>query len=781
MALSHTLRGWLPSELKIWHKISAICLAFVIPIAVLLYLYVNEQQKPIDFAQKELYGTEYLRPCRSLMEHVQQHRHLLHQQLTGEKVAADELSKKALEIDADLRALDQVDQKHGKLLSQEDRVTANYLAAIKAKWQDVKALKSSAKPEASDELHEAMVAKNRELIGLVGDTSNLILDPDLDSYYLMDAVLLKQPDGQDSLGQLANFAEEILARKDLTPEERTEFVVRTGLIRANSDNLNSGLIGMRVSFKNDSTVEKRLQPWLEPSLTGSVAATNAYLDDLKKKVIDPAKPDLTPAASNAAAAKALEANYKLWDETVKALDLLLQKRIDGFRANMRWALAGAAVALLAAVLLVFLIVRGFTRQIAAMQDLFTQLGIGNFQARAAIVSNDELGQITTMLNDNLLPLVQSREEKDQIQQSIAKLLEEVAGVADGDLSKDAEVTTDVTGAIADSFNYMIEQLRKVIGNVQDATLQVSSSANEIHATTEHLAQGSEAQAEQIVNTSAAIDEMAVSIQQVSENAALSANVAQQSLVNARTGNEAVQNTIQGMNRIRDQVQETAKRIKRLGESSQEIGQIIQLIDDIADRTSILALNASIQAAMAGEAGRGFAVVAEEVERLAVRSTDATKKIATLVKTIQSETNEAVGAMEKGIQEVVEGSKLAGEAGQALGEIQGVSNRLAELIQSISLASKQQARGSEALAKSMGEISQITQQTAAGTKQAAESVNELAGLADDLRSSVSTFRLPGVHANGNGNGNGHAPVKTADLRPRGKEERPENRRRELART
>jgi len=779
MALSSALRGWLPSELKIWHKIAAICLAFVIPIAVLLYLYVNEQQKPIEFAQKELYGTEYLRPCRNLMEHVQQHRHLLHQQLAGEKVAADDLSKKALEVDNDLRALDQIDQKHGKLLSQDDRVTANYLSAIKVKWQEVKALKSNAKPDTSDDLHETIVAKNRELIGLVGDTSNLILDPDLDSYYIMDAILLKQPDGQDSLGQLADYAEEILARKELTADERTEFVVRTGLIRANSDNLNSGLIGLRVSFKNDSTAEKRLQPWLDPFLTSSVAATNAYLDDIKKKVIDPAKPELTSASNAAAASKALEANYKLWDEAAKAMDVLLHNRINGFKANMRWALTGAAVALAAAVLLVFLIVRGFTRQITAMQDLFTQLGIGNFTARAAVVSNDELGQITTMLNENLLPLVQSREEKDQIQQSIGRLLEEVAGVADGDLTKDAEVTTDVTGAIADSFNYMIEQLRKIIGNVQDATLQVSSSANEIHATTEHLAQGSESQAEQIVNTSAAIDEMAVSIQQVSENAALSATVAQQSLANAKTGNDAVQNTIQGMNRIRDQVQETAKRIKRLGESSQEIGQIIQLIDDIADRTSILALNASIQAAMAGEAGRGFAVVAEEVERLAIRSTDATKKIATLVKTIQSETNEAVGAMEKGIHEVVEGSKLAGEAGHALGEIQGVSNRLAELIQSISLASKQQARGSEALAKSMGEISQITQQTAAGTKQAAESVNELAGLADGLRSSVSTFRLPST----NGNGHGHATAKLPELKSKGKEkeDKSEKRRRELART
>jgi twitching motility protein PilJ len=350
-----------------------------------------------------------------------------------------------------------------------------------------------------------------------------------------------------------------------------------------------------------------------------------------------------------------------------------------------------------------------------------------------------------------------------LQESITKLLEEVSGVAEGDLTREAEVTADVTGAIADSFNYMIEQLREIISTVQGATLQVTSSANQIQETATNLVEGSDAQAQQIVQTTAALDQMAARIQQVSHNAGSSSEVARQALANARHGTEAVHNTIQGMNRIRDQVQETAKRIKRLGESSQEIGQIIQLIDDIADRTSILALNASIQAAMAGESGRGFAVVAEEVERLAVRSTEATKKIATLVKTIQGETNEAVAAMEKGIHEVVEGSKLANQAGQALGEIEGVSNKLAELIESITQTAKEQARSSEELVKAMGEISQITQETATGTRQTAESVTGLAALADDLRSSLSTFRLPNTresrweyetgHKNGKGNGEG----------------------------
>jgi twitching motility protein PilJ len=243
--------------------------------------------------------------------------------------------------------------------------------------------------------------------------------------------------------------------------------------------------------------------------------------------------------------------------------------------------------------------------------------------------------------------------------------------------------------------------------------------------------------------------MATSINQVAENAAQTAAVADEAQSNARKGAAAVRNTISGMQRIRDQVQETAKRIKRLGESSQEIGEIVQVISDIADRTSILALNASIQAAMAGEAGRGFAVVAEEVERLADRSTEATKQISTLVKTIQTETTEAVSAMESSTKEVVDGSHLAEDAGNTLGEIEEVSARAAELVQSISLAARQQARGADGLAKTMADISQVTQETASGTRQAAVSVSNLSDLANNLRSTVSAFKLPGREVGGNG--------------------------------
>jgi methyl-accepting chemotaxis protein len=413
----------------------------------------------------------------------------------------------------------------------------------------------------------------------------------------------------------------------------------------------------------------------------------------------------------------------------------------------RLALFTAAVFLIAVFLVVasaFVLSGGLVRQIRAITGLFGQIGVGNLKARAPVVSRDELGGMAVSLNamlDNTLTLIQSREDRDRMQASIRKLLDEVSGVAEGDLTGQAEVTPDVTGAIADSFNVMIAELRRIIGGVRDTTFQVSSSASEIQTTTEHLAQGSETQALQILDTSAAVDEMAASVHQVSEISGQAAAVADQALANAKSGAEAVDKTIQGMNAIRSQVQETSRRIKRLGESSQEIGEIVQLIGDIADRTSILALNASIQAAMAGEAGRGFAVVAEEVERLAERSAEATKRIGTLIKAIQGETVEAVSAMEATTREVVSGSTVANEAGKALGEIESVSNRLSALIQSISLAATQQARGSESVAKSMGVISEVTRETSAGTKQAAVAIRNLAELADELRESLDRFRLP----------------------------------------
>lgn len=336
---------------------------------------------------------------------------------------------------------------------------------------------------------------------------------------------------------------------------------------------------------------------------------------------------------------------------------------------------------------------------------------------------------------------ETADTNERNQTAILRLLDELADLADGDLTTTATVTEDFTGAIADSINFTIDQLRILVARINETAVNVSAAAQETQQTALHLAEASEHQAQEIAGASAAVNEMAVTIDQVSANAAESAAVAERAVSIASNGAKVVQNTINGMDTIREQIQDTSKRIKRLGESSQEIGDIVSLINDIADQTNILALNAAIQASMAGDAGRGFAVVADEVQRLAERSAAATKQIEALVKTIQNDTNEAVISMEQTTSEVVRGARLAQDAGVALEEIENVSTSLAELIQNISNAARQQASSAGHISNTMNVIQEITTQTSAGTSATAQSIGNLAEMALDLRESVAGFKLP----------------------------------------
>ena len=333
-----------------------------------------------------------------------------------------------------------------------------------------------------------------------------------------------------------------------------------------------------------------------------------------------------------------------------------------------------------------------------------------------------------------------QEENERNQMAILRLLDELGDLAEGDLTVNATVSEDFTGAIADSVNFAIDQLRQLVMAINTTADRVAKSSEQTQMNAVELAEASEHQAQEIAGVSAAINEMAISIDQVSANASESASVANRSVAIAHNGAEVVQRSIEGMNVIRDQIQETSKRIKRLGESSQEIGDIVSLINDIADQTNILALNAAIQASMAGEAGRGFAVVADEVQRLAERSANATKQIETLVRTIQADTNEAVMSMESTTSEVVRGARLAKDAGEALEEVQGVSHTLADLIQNISNAAQQQADSAGHISDTMNIIQDITSQTSSGTMATARSVGQLSEMAIALQESVSGFKL-----------------------------------------
>ncbi len=441
---------------------------------------------------------------------------------------------------------------------------------------------------------------------------------------------------------------------------------------------------------------------------------------------------------NSGAVAALGQATSQWEAVKKDLDAILGSSDALFRAQ-----ASAAS-----------LTDGSNKLLSDSQSLFAA-----FTAFGSLKDTSFLGNIWISIVGGLLAIIAivgllrslSRTRRAQYestlelnnrnQEAIMRLLDEMGSLAEGDLTVKATVTEDMTGAIADSINFAVEQLRSLVQTINDTSVQVASSAQETQATAMHLAEAAEHQAQEINSASDRINEIAASIDQVSKNSAESADVAQRSVQIATKGAGVVRETIAGMDSIRDQIQETSKRIKRLGESSQEIGSIVELINDISEQTNILALNAAIQAASAGEAGRGFAVVADEVQRLAERASNATKRIETLVQTIQSDTNEAVSSMEQTTSEVVAGARLAEDAGTALGEIEKVSSDLSNLIQGISQAAQQQSGAAANITQTMNTIQQITSQTSQGANQTAESIGNLAQLAADLRRSVADFKLP----------------------------------------
>src|SRR5947199_1066607 len=412
--------------------------------------------------------------------------------------------------------------------------------------------------------------------------------------------------------------------------------------------------------------------------------------------------------------------------------------------------ACAIVALIGVLTINYFVQREVKDRLLGLVEVCRNYAGGDRTIRAVVSGDDEFAMLSMSLNTLLdnpavsqggVSFSSNGNDAAALQAEIEKLLQEVSAVGDGDLRVQAEVTPDTLGVLADSFNYMIEELAKVVGRVQTTAVQVTNATRRIIDRSDELTQASETQVAQISQTTEAVEALAIFIQNVARNAQLSAEAAQEALRNANSGQRSVRQTIEGMVVIRENVQETSKKIKRLGERSNEIGEIVRIIEDIADQTNLLALNAAIQSAMAGEHGRGFAVVADEIRLLAERSTESTKRIDTLVKSIQGDTYEAVVAMEDSTQEVVKGSQLADEAGRSLNSIYTAVERQAQMIESIARAANEQTSVSEAVAVAMGQISDITRQTNIGTQEAAASVSYLAELTEQLRASVSTFRLP----------------------------------------
>ncbi len=378
-----------------------------------------------------------------------------------------------------------------------------------------------------------------------------------------------------------------------------------------------------------------------------------------------------------------------------------------------------------------------------MINYIKQIGQGNMEHTLSLTVQNEIATLGDKLQDmteQLRGTVQTEADINKMQGQIMNMLSTVSAAADGNLTVEAEVTADALGSLADAFNMMVASLASLVQQVRDSASDTSLATNEILGSSDQMQKGAEEQQNHINNITSAVDEIAVSMQQVANNAEAAARASQKATEAAQKGEKSVEETIRGMHRIRNTVQVTSKKIKSLGDRSIEINEIITTIDDIARQTTILALNAAIGAARAGEHGRGFGVVAEEVRKLAERSSKATKDIADLIKGIQAETNEAVRTMEEGTREVEEGTRLADAAGSSLKEIDKGVDQVANLIQEISLAAKQQARGTDGVVQSMETISDLTNLYGEGVRKTSTTIQQLAMLSDRLTEAIGNFKI-----------------------------------------
>lgn len=578
-------------DIYVGRRISIIAACFSLPILVLFYFIISGINASINFAQFEVKGNQYQRPLEEFLEGVLSYQMGLRQEKNSDTSAKDKVAKAITEllvidekIGTDLQFTDEGLGKRGRSHLRVKNLQKEWEEAIAASATDI------------DSKLDHIVSDLRAFITHAGDTSNLILDPDLDSYYLMDVTLLALPQTQDRLGKIVNFVSDILARGKISPEERLQVAVHAALLEE-SDLVRVSASG-QTALKEDANfygVSPSLQANFPPALAQYESTSKGFIK-ITREVANGVIVDRKAYID--AGQQALASSFKLWTLGVMELDKLISKRINNYATERSYAVGLSVLALFVALGLVWI----------------------NFRALSAAFKK--------MLSHRASMLLQKEKESELLNNSIIDILRSVSKLSQGDLRVHAPVREDVTGALADAINSMTDATAKTLANVNASS--------------------------ELVRTE------------------------------SKTGRETVQATAKGMNEVRGTIQETGKRIKRLGERSQEIGGIVKLIEDIAERTSVLALNANMQAAVAGEAGRGFRVVADEVQRLAERSKEATDQIAKLVSAIQGETNDTIATMERAIGEVVKGGEMAEKAAAQVSGLEKLGNALYESVQTFTL-------------------------------------------------------------------------------------------------
>lgn len=720
--------GNLPVRAKL-SLIIVMLMASTLP--VIGYLALDRDKATTKLAEQELAGALYLEPVHRLMWLSFEFRDAVARAEAGAPGAEETVFELAKQIESQLPKVEAADSLHAS-----DVPMGELPKELRAAWGKARTAPKSDRRMRAEEF----AAASREFVSVVGEKSQLILDPAIDTLYLALSVTQGLPDIMDDTGLLRVAAS--LAADGVTsgPEAGAAVAELAGRVRVNRERTERSL---KVAIVTNSALATRVGI-LHGALDSRLSAYEKRMLDLAAAVAsgqDPGFPGKEVAQEGTALTEQIS---RLYAACRLAVAELLEIRVRDLKSDRVYVYGFTLLGMLVAALFALTIARAISAQTEAVLGTLRSAEAGDLDARSAVMGRDELGHIAESVNATvakLADLVRGQEHENRATQSgLREFREVLARASKGDFSARAPEAEGVMGALADSLNGMIVELSRLVSGVRSAATTVATSTQQILVSSSQMAKGAEDQALQIANTSSAVDEMAVSVRRVSENADSAAGASQQASSAASEGGQSVRTVVAHMTTIRDTVQETAQKIKALGESSLEIGEIVKVITNIAGRTNLLALNATIEAARAGEAGRGFAVVADEVRRLADQSGKASNDIAILIQAIQGDTGEAVRSMERATREVNDGVRVVGTAGQTLDRIVHVVGESAGLSSEISMAAKQQSQASDAIAESMAQISRISKETASGAGQARIASNDLMRMSEELRQSVMAFRL-----------------------------------------
>lgn len=738
-------------KIKVSYKIVLLIVAVALPlVAATIFATIKGFNKDVKSALQEMKGNAFQRPLAALLDALPQHQWAAEAAKTS---PANRITLAELEGDIDtmLSELEIANSKYGVELQFTEEGLAKRKRqghdphSLKASWQKLKQTQATLTPAESSEQHKQLIASVRTMISHAGDTSNLILDPDLDSYYLMDVTLLTLPQTQDRLAAITDFGYNLLRqnRDQIAAKDLAQFNVYTALLKESDvDRLNTDI---STALNEDAGFYGRSES-LQQNLTEPVKAYNTACEELTAlaatAATDPAS--VTPAAFLDAGRKARTAALTLWKTAAEELDNLLQNRANAIQKTRTFTLAGMGLGLVFSGIISLVILRSITVPLASLTAAAKRILKGDTSVRAPVQSEDEIGALAqsfnTVVDGRLKAQAAVEAENKRLQGSIQELLVVVSDASDGKLGVRARVSEGALGNVCDALNLMLENVSETIANAKQASDQVAAAAAGITNVAQQLEKGEQRQTQEIFTTSEGVRDLNGQAQTVLKNCQSATTAAEKARQAAEQGAKAVREVIAGMDKIRENTQANAKKIKRLGDRSMEIGGIVKIIGDLSAKTDMLALNASIEAARAGEQGRGFTVVAEQVRGLADRTKTLTSQIDKLVNDIQKETGEAVAQMETQTQEVEAGAKAAQSAGGTLENIVTMSSESSQLVSQINKAATSQASRAQEMIQNVNTINQVVTESAEHVRDTRTSSEQLMNLSSELNKRLAQFEL-----------------------------------------